>query len=73
MRCVTEILWTAFHDRKLINNTIQVLSDAEKRRQYDLYGPEQANNVRTHQRGRRSGFYEYDPTHGFEAGESKIL
>jgi len=52
---------------KAIGNAYAVLSDAEKRRQYDLYGPEQANNVRTHQRGRRSGFYEYDPTHGFEA------
>lgn len=52
---------------KAIGNAYAVLSDAEKRRQYDLYGPEQANNVRSHHRGRRSGFYEHDPTHGFEA------
>ena len=49
-----------------------MLSDAEKRRQYDLYGPEQANNVRSHNRGQRSGFYEHDPTHGFEAGKCKF-
>jgi len=52
---------------KAIGNAYAVLSDAEKRRQYDLYGPEQANNVRSNNRGHRSGFYEHDPTHGFEA------
>jgi DnaJ-class molecular chaperone len=44
-----------------------VLSDAEKRRQYDLYGPNEDSNVRQRGRG-RGGFYEHDPTHGFEAG-----
>ena len=40
--------------------------------QYNLYGPEAANGSPTshhhhhHHRG-RGGFYEYDPTHGFEA------
>ena len=68
--------FTGFEERKRYhalferNTPFQVLSDAEKRRQYDLYGPEQANNVRT--RGHRRGFYEHDPTHGFEAGKCKF-
>ncbi len=55
---------------KAIGNAFAVLSDSEKRRQYDLYGPEVAANggVSGHRRHRgRGGFYEYDPTHGFEA------
>ncbi len=56
---------------KAIGNAFAVLSDSEKRRQYDLYGPEAANGGGggggMHRRGRGSGFYEYDPTHGFEA------
>lgn len=49
---------------KAIGNAFAVLSDTEKRRQYDLYGPTgpQQSSGRT-----RSGFYEYDPSHGFEA------
>lgn len=50
--------------------SVQVLSDPQKRRQYDLYGPEEASNgfssgARRHRSN--GGFYEYDPTHGFEA------
>ncbi len=56
---------------KAIGNAFAVLSDTEKRRQYDLYGPEVANgnsggHHHHHRRG-RGGFYENDPTHGFEA------
>lgn len=45
---------------KAIGNAFAVLSDTEKRRKYDLYGPE--NEVATEsRRGQR-----YDYTHGFE-------
>ena len=48
------------------------MSDSEKRRQYDLYGPEVSNGGgggggSSHRRRGRNGFYEFDPTHGFEA------
>ena len=42
-----------------------MLSDSEKRRQYDLYGPMESQPSRP-SRGRH-GFYEHDPTHGFES------
>ena len=47
---------------------LQVLSDETKRRQYDLYGPmeNQGSSSGGHGRGRH-GFYDYDPTHGFES------
>ncbi|TRY80811.1 hypothetical protein TCAL_09273 [Tigriopus californicus] len=54
---------------KAIGNAFAVLSDKEKRRQYDLYGPEGTTTTSSGgnaHRGRH-GFYEYDPTHGFEA------
>ena len=44
---------------------MQVLSDPEKKRQYDLYGPMESQPSRPN-RGRH-GFYEHDPTHGFES------
>ena len=47
------------------NFFLKVLSDTEKRRQYDLYGPMEERNSRQ-SRGRQ-GFYEHDPTHGFES------
>ena len=43
----------------------QVLSDPEKKRQYDLYGPMESQPSRPN-RGRH-GFYEHDPSHGFES------
>ena len=46
----------------------QVLSDPEKKRQYDLHGPMESQNSRP-SRGRH-GFYEQDPTHGFESDMS---
>jgi len=48
---------------KAIGNAYAVLSNPEKKRQYDLYGSEDAAP-----RSRRSnGFYEYeDPSHGFQ-------
>jgi len=50
---------------KAIGNAYAVLSDSEKKRQYDLYGDEEP--VRS-QRSHRHGFYEYDdPSHGFQA------
>jgi len=50
---------------KAIGNAFAVLSDTEKRRQYDLYGPMEERTSRP-SRGRH-GFYEHDPTHGFES------
>jgi len=53
---------------KAIGNAFAVLSDAEKRKQYDLYGPEQMQQSAGHsRRGRHGHFYENDPTHGFES------
>jgi len=52
---------------KSIGNAFAVLSDAEKRRQYDLYGPEVVSSSGTSARRGRSGFYEHDPSHGFES------
>jgi len=52
---------------KAIGNAYAVLSDAEKKRQYDLYGDEEPVRSR---RGHHHhhGFYEYDdPSHGFQA------
>jgi len=53
---------------KAIGNAFAVLSDAEKRKQYDLYGPEEAQQARSRRSRGRHGFYEggHDPTHGFE-------
>ena len=50
---------------KAIGNAYAVLSDSEKKRQYDLYGDEEpVRSTRSH----RHGFYEYDdPSHGFQA------
>ena len=45
-----------------------MLSDPEKKRQYDLHGPMESQNSRP-SRGRH-GFYEQDPTHGFESDMS---
>ena len=50
---------------KAIGNAIAVLSDTEKRQQYDLCGPMEERTSRP-SRGRH-GFYEHDPTHGFES------
>merc|ERR1719210_783476 len=50
---------------KAIGNAYAVLSDAEKKRQYDLYGAEEPVRSR---RSHQHGFYEYDdPSHGFQA------
>ena len=50
---------------KAIGNAYAVLSDAEKKRQYDLYGDEEPVRSR---RSHHHGFYEYDdPSHGFQA------
>uniref|UniRef100_T1JJ41 J domain-containing protein n=1 Tax=Strigamia maritima TaxID=126957 RepID=T1JJ41_STRMM len=49
---------------KAIGNAFAVLSDAQKRKKYDLYGPEDE----AQRRGRtRDEYYEYDYTRGFEA------
>ena len=48
---------------KAIGNAFAVLSDKEKRRQYDLYGSDE--QVRA-QRSTRSSYYEEDYTRGFE-------
>jgi len=49
---------------KAIGNAYAVLSEPEKKRQYDLYGDEEPARSRG---GGRHGFYEYeDPSHGFQ-------
>ena len=51
---------------KAIGNAYAVLSDADKKRQYDLYGDEEP--VRSRRSHHHHGFYEYDdPSHGFQA------
>jgi len=51
---------------KAIGNAFAVLSDPEKKRQYDLYGPMESQPSGRQGRGRH-GFHEHDPTHGFES------
>lgn len=53
---------------KVIGNAYAVLSNTEKRRQYDLYGDEDTSGQSRNRRHRHSnGFYEYeDPSHGFQ-------
>jgi len=51
---------------KAIGNAYGVLSEPEKKRQYDLYGDEDISSPRS-RGGNRHGFYEYeDPSHGFQ-------
>jgi len=51
---------------KAIGNAYAVLSEPEKKRQYDLYGDEEVSSPRS-RGGHRGGFYEYeDPSHGFQ-------
>merc|ERR1719479_776463 len=54
---------------KAIGNAYAVLSDTEKKRQYDLYGSDEEQAARSSgRRHHRGGFYEYDdPSHGFQA------
>lgn len=47
---------------KAIGNAFAVLSDAQKRRRYDQFGPEEDHPPAP----RRNGFYEYDYSRGFE-------
>ncbi|KAJ1373618.1 DnaJ sub B member 1 [Parelaphostrongylus tenuis] len=51
---------------KALGNAYAVLSNEEKRKQYDMYGADAADagNVRRDPRG---DFFEYDYTHGFDA------
>ena len=50
---------------KAVSNAYAVLSDAEKKRQYDLYGDEEPVRSR---RSHHQSFYEYgDPSHGVQA------
>ncbi|VDL71264.1 unnamed protein product [Nippostrongylus brasiliensis] len=49
---------------KALGNAYAVLSNEEKRKQYDLYGADSGNNV---SRGQRGDFFEYDYAHGFDA------
>jgi len=52
---------------KAIGNSYAVLSNPEKKRQYDLYGEEDVSSGRSHRRSHRGGFYEYeDPSYGFQ-------
>jgi len=51
---------------KAIGNAYAVLSDATKRRQYDVYGDEEPRSS-----GRSShGFHDHDPSHGFQGDMS---
>jgi len=52
---------------KAIGNAYAVLSEPEKKRQYDLYGDEDASSPRSRGRNSNGSFYEYeDPSHGFQ-------
>jgi len=52
---------------KAIGNAFAILSDAEKRKQYDLYGSEAANSTSHHHRQSSAQHYEYGYTRGFES------
>lgn len=54
---------------KAIGNAFAVLSEPEKRKQYDLYGSDEERMQRMHSRGQHSHHHdsEYDYTRGFEA------
>lgn len=52
---------------KAIGNAYAVLSEPEKKRQYDLYGDEEVSSPRSRGGQRNGSFYEYeDPSHGFQ-------
>merc|ERR1712181_92757 len=52
---------------KAIGNAYAVLSEPEKKRQYDLYGDEEVSSPRSRGGHRNGSFYEYeDPSHGFQ-------
>ncbi|XP_076368277.1 dnaJ homolog subfamily B member 12-like [Tachypleus tridentatus] len=53
---------------KAIGNAFAILSDTEKRKQYDLYGSEEAQARRQQSRTFQDGYYEY--SRGFEADMS---
>jgi len=52
---------------KAIGNAFAVLSDPEKKRQYDLYGPMDSQPSGRSGRGRHGFHGDNDPTHGFES------
>ncbi|VDM68952.1 unnamed protein product [Strongylus vulgaris] len=52
---------------KALGNAYAVLSNEEKRKQYDLYGTDGGNGNNVSSRGQRGDFFEYDYTHGFDA------
>lgn len=49
---------------KAVGNAVAILTDAEKRKQYDLYGSQEQQTSATRQ---RYGYSEYAYTRGFEA------
>lgn len=51
---------------KAIGNAVAVLTDAEKRKQYDLHGPESPSNPRMSGR-HQGGYHTHGYTRGFEA------
>jgi len=56
---------------KAIGNAFAILSDAEKRKQYDLYGSEASTSSSSHRHSHTShSHYEYGYSRGFE---SKVL
>ncbi|KAG0727033.1 DnaJ subfamily B member 14 [Chionoecetes opilio] len=48
---------------KAVGNAFAVLSDAEKKKQYDLYGPEEASSPSQH----RNSYSQHDFTRGYES------
>lgn len=46
-----------------IGNAVAILTDMEKRKQYDMYGPEEERMQNTHS---RQGHTHYNYTRGFE-------
>lgn len=48
-----------------VGNAFAVLSDAEKKKQYDLYGPEEYNNTSSQHRNSYSSHHDF--TRGYES------
>lgn len=58
-----------FHLATAIGNAVAILTDVEKRKQYDTYGPEEERMQNSHS---RQGHTHYNYTRGFEGKEIEV-